>query len=1543
MRTPTKILATGLFASMLLPAAASAFSFDPAASIGALAGSLFSRLGFHEPAAKGKVFGNNLYQSGGAGGQVVSNVNLFTGQPSYSVPIYTLSARGEVAFPITLNFSGPTVPTVTSNNDKAPSGWIGSGWSLNVPFVAIDHRGTFAYTDDVVLCNLGSYGGGQILREPETGRYFVSTNPAIKVSLDTVSNSSSDLYRQIEAWRFELPGGIKLVFGDTLGSEKGVVSNSERVMQYNKGLITASPYSATKPFIYRWDLRRLEGPSGKSRIDFEYEKIQESLWGGRSYTRESYIKKAAWLDEYGNEIQSVRFGLDDLETLEYQGFFPNQAKTSQPLFETKRLLDVKVYSENRQQTKYVLQEDVRTYAYGRKRRLGGIDIYHGETEKQGPGWTFNYYSMQDNLLNYVKLPSLEEHGFEYALHFLDGTDGGQEPGGGTIFRSKTGATVVPPADGTGWAISTNCDGRFCFQTVYRSVAPETTWVKVLHNTGNYFRSTPVFEETYASQVSIIPQGDYFLAVKSTANGTVDMWEWDGKAFKQADNDIAGMGPSDPMRSDFGGEISVYPMGTYFLVYKKNATRKIWVYMKDPLDGRWENKTYGDTTSYPTGACEIHNPKFARDAAGALVTSRPAGTECFTWSGGLMVAAGPRMFIVNDTTNRTLYAYALNSKGTRFEFVSPEIEFFSSGVQTTYPSGGQSPAKWVQSIRSIQMSGEYIAIKDYRLDGAVPKSRYQFLFYDGTAFKRIGQLPEEVDYQFYKPSNGSKSARNLYLMPDYFVHMNIDSTSPTVSRRIEYWRRVQDNDSIFFQNITKLGAINPRHDTITDVRIMVSPRFISVEMYGDSALINGATPIGLPGRVAATGSLASWLYRVNRAGTIDTVDTAAYTYHWPSTGCYNKIFDMEFGSDDVMIGYAFLDSDNGCVFNGGNVYMEKISVKLNNDSDSFFQTTLEQPDVGSSTFAHSLWSTGRIGQAMYLKNSSPRLFATKNFYFNGQSFENDFNPPYVVSGFTRKAAPGMTGPNATEKVEFAYGKSGFITEFNHNALTPQFEYVKVTRKGMRGGREYTFYVDYPGHMLAGDSVSLLGRVRTVTTLDSAGDTLSLGNTQYLPPYTRGYTAGVRNSVTHPWPRGVTMNRAGSTASVQKSKNRSRRTASVRYHAYNDTLESPLFTVTDQGNKILVSQSILDAGGTKLKKALTYEYPDSTAFNESWFASRTASTLPIDASKGMRAVGYSEVTYDAAFTDQVDQTIGWRNAGGTWTDEQLKNGPIPTFDPASDTFVASEVTQRDALGLPREILTENDGGQRVYTSIFYEGRAALPVGAVENARQDNAAILTAENGSVPQLLGTYGKLDREGIWSPPGVTYDSLQVHTGRYSFKVVDHFGPSGNLYLKDVTGEGLGFVASAWIYGDTDDAPIFSVSRRHANNNEQNEVRGAPVDGSYVRGKWQRWEARLSHADLTANGMFADGSGDYLRFFFGNGSTGSNSSRVMYVDDIVLRPDNSTFSLTAYNERGQVTHTTSPDHRTTTTEYGQAGQPIGTRDERGRVFGQGGFNKVGEN
>lgn len=172
-----------------------------------------------------------------ASGEVVSNVNIFNGQPYYSIPLTSINARGILSWSLSLNYYGGIQPILQSSNESAPSGAYGLGWNLSTPYVAINHQGTVTTTDDFIYCDLGPYGGGQILQN-DAGDYYVSTNPYIKV-LSTVSG------KQFLKWKFIMPDGTVLFFGES--------SNARRTQLSRGNVVAAFPADTTGlvPFVYR--------------------------------------------------------------------------------------------------------------------------------------------------------------------------------------------------------------------------------------------------------------------------------------------------------------------------------------------------------------------------------------------------------------------------------------------------------------------------------------------------------------------------------------------------------------------------------------------------------------------------------------------------------------------------------------------------------------------------------------------------------------------------------------------------------------------------------------------------------------------------------------------------------------------------------------------------------------------------------------------------------------------------------------------------------------------------------------------------------------------------------------------------------------------------------------------------------------------------------------------------------------------------------------------------------------------------------------------
>jgi hypothetical protein len=323
--------------------------------------------------------------------------------------------------------------------------------------------------------------------------------------------------------------------------------------------------------------------------------------------------------------------------------------------------------------------------------------------------------------------------------------------------------------------------------------------------------------------------------------------------------------------------------------------------------------------------------------------------------------------------------------------------------------------------------------------------------------------------------------------------------------------------------------------------------------------------------------------------------------------------------------------------------------------------------------------------------------------------------------------------------------------------------------------------------------------------------------------------------------------------------------------------------------------------------------------------------------LKAIASVKNEYEAAAPFILRTDSLWRDADESLSDADLRAGKEPVLDLREGWVPKDQTSRRNAEFQPLEMKAFRGAAAPVYTSVFYEGRRAEPAGKVFNSRLANCAVLLGENGDVPGLP----TLDWEGRWEKPGTAFSAEQAHTGNYSLKVTDDYGPTVNLFLDGARQEGWGFLASAWIFAGPGVNPVFRVERRTAAGILVDAFDGSPVGGPKADRRWQRWEVRLTAAQLAAGGLF-DGNADFLRIWAGTGAPAGDPARILYVDDIVLRPDRSDFALSTYNFQGKPTTKTDSHHLVNTFEYDFRGIVTATRDNRQRLLGQSARHELGE-
>jgi hypothetical protein len=205
------------------------------------------------------------------------------------------------------------------------------------------------------------------------------------------------------------------------------------------------------------------------------------------------------------------------------------------------------------------------------------------------------------------------------------------------------------------------------------------------------------------------------------------------------------------------------------------------------------------------------------------------------------------------------------------------------------------------------------------------------------------------------------------------------------------------------------------------------------------------------------------------------------------------------------------------------------------------------------------------------------------------------------------------------------------------------------------------------------------------------------------------------------------------------------------------------------------------------------------------------------------------------------------------------------------------------------------------------------------------------------------DFEGRWS--GVWdsgFSTKQAHTGDYSIKVVDNLGPAIKLALQDVRLDGYGYEVSSWVYAESGATPVMAIIRKNQAGSLLDTIFGNVLGGIIKRRQWQRWEAKLTNAQLISGGLF-NGNADTLLIRIGTGPVAGQASRIVYVDDIVCRPNNTAFSLTAYDYRGYPSSFIDTHYLPRYFEQDFMGRALVTREERFRTYGQAAEHRLGEN
>jgi hypothetical protein len=1406
-------------------------------------------------------------------GEVISNVNVFNGQAIYQLPLMGINARNVLSWDLSLSYNSGVRPTLRSSNHRSSTGVVGLGWSFTTPFVAVSHMGTVSTLDDVIYCNLGPYGGGQILQNSE-GTFFVSTNPYIRVFANSENQTGKS--SKISSWTFVMPDGNKMFFGEN--------ENSQRTQKSLGNVIAAHPLTTCTfgaDFVYKYDISRFTNFDESTEINFEYSQLREPLNNGKSYVRESDVSAIFWKSN-GITIDSLAVIYEDKYPFEYTAYGELESKDDQRLYENRFLSRVESYVRGKktQQISFVYQYgasevDVEKY----HRLLTRVDDYIvGGEEKHV---SFNY---GNNLLTEVTLPNKVTEHFQYdSLDMSQYTDAISQRVSGIMQNSQGQEIVVPKDKQADFENAATCMEEFCYAELSEKKADDKYdfHVQVYHNRGNYFDLKNNYSVSDWKKPFARYSSNYFV-IADKGGRQIDFYEWDGFKFVKKNASIGGF-LDDPTKLT-GTIEEVVLQNDYALIVEKdksNDNRYIHIVTKKQDTGDWgllpTDKTCGFANVADYGE-DIRNKN---------------SDNCLEWNNEIFVQASPHLFVVGVKKKDVFNVFSFD--GNSFsEMAGKNPNFFPNlGIQKPNGTNAIYSTNFQKTLQSVNLTGNILALtlnKD--------KKEYAIiLFFDGTRFLEMMNESWDVD----------KSRGNHFLIGGNYALLISNSRS-----NVSLWRKKMGatGDWVIFDKETdNLFPFDGKNNYVTSS--LAEDAFYLEEKVGSA-----------PGRTVITENhYHTLLMKVPRVPTAPIENVPLDP----------TVVDLTFSPSDPIVLYwtaKYTDDNSLCVTNQpSRVCTRNIhSIHRAYSGNGFFLPKgideLSIAGVAASWTgdkAHTTPANRLVIMTVLDKNTERNLIR-----FGQYSGENFLNPGLVPVVSKHWIDDALNGATPVLYTYYAYGNgadafSGLV-EYNTHTQTPQFKNPRITIKTADGTvvseTAYEFVMDlnslknkYNGYL-----INLQGSIVEKTDYDAQGD---LRSSVY-------YNYKINDGGDLKWPNGLVVNLLDATSSYMTDFY-GNQIKSVNRNVLLDSLSGQyLGTISEAGDKYLFSQKVLHSQIIP-QNGIAYEYRvPANVYSYVPFKQDPqnlyGSSPNMDVSLFPDSVAsVSKAKYSKTKPMMPIASYSWQPA--------RKNGK---YDPYDGFVLMDTVISMNNYGQVVESQERSVNGM-ISNCIVYEGLRSLPTVAFSNAACTDVAATTAEHGAL-------------NGWEMAQTVLDSEQVYDGLYSFKVVDGYGPTRNIELKELKRFKYNFVISAFAYS-TGAKPMLIAEFRKADKSILKSFASfAPIYEPFAPNKWQRYELEIPYDSLVADGMFSNLSeDDHLRIWIGTGTPVNDPSRIIYVDDFVAYPTSSTFAIKSYNEMGATISGLGMTFQKKEMVFDKNHRTRGIRDSKGRIFTDDAMHNLNEN
>ena len=1213
-------------------------------------------------------------------GAVVSNVNVFNGKPYYQVPLMTLNARNVLSWDLSLTYDGSVVgPTLLSSNLKATAGLYSLGWSMSSPYVAVGHMGTVTTMDDVIYCDLGPYGGGQIVQNFE-GKFYLSTNPYVKINavLDSSRLLIGDV--RIVSWQFTMPDGNRMFFGES--------DNSRRTQRSRGNVIAAHPSTASQgeDYIYKYDLSRFTNLDESTAIRFEYSQVREPLTSTVSYVRESALSAVYWQNA-GKTIDSIALTYGNLESSEYTAYGTLESRDAQRLYETRYLSGIK----------YFMQGDCMelvSFDYGwflsnvddfkYLRELVGIrdSMVQGEMRK----WTFSY-DEGAKMLSYIILPDRSTEHFAYDKIYVGDSVSVRSPGIPDTMRRVSGAVVNTPHDKTGeYRNSAECSEEFCFALLStdRKSENESLFVQIYRNEGNYF-SRPWNYEVTGRKNPVFLFGSNYFVLTATESRLFDFYEWNGFDFVKRDTDIGGFVNDSALLS--GTIEAVYLQQNYSLILENsNNKRYIHVIVKDQVSGKWKLLDSGK------------NCGFANIGEYGESIRDKNSDHCLEWNDAVFVKTSPNLFVVGMPATDVINIFGFNGSSfwelSQNQNVLPDLGIqMNSGSSNVYTMNFQIK----NVLRDAVVSGNYLIIP-FKFNG---KEQVAILYFDGFVF-----LPMAMDSWDYPKDNGPMG---FFVQDSYIL-----GVSKSISN-VVLWRKKMTASGLVFEKVD--ASVFPFDGENHDIDVSgTGDAFYLEEMLKDS-----------PRRVV----LADGSKYYNRMMLVPSDPSMSLIDYTHEIGQYTV--GLIFSTSDPVVFYETNEKPGGgfCEENKtcSRVFYSrprKYSSAALLSADTIHEASLNIGnrwfgDVYKVSYPNRLMMSSVIDSDAESNLIGFGQYSGKNFMFPDTS--------YVASTQWKHHGLDLTTPFPF--TNFIYNPDSSVIEYNVHTQQLQFGnplvQIKSTNNALLTSSRYNFIMDLPDSSLVGYARNLIGSVQSLQNYDSSGTVRSSNRFVY----------DIDSGKTMKWPDGLIVNRLDSTISASTDFYGN----TVRSFAKNVLLDSLSGqfrgTVKRNGNKYLFSQQVFQTiDVTQGNETYSFRNPVGV-YN---YVAFDYDPVPIIMAANPDDVIFPDSVASASrtvyFADKPHQPL----ASYSWQPTvRIGMG----YDPNLGYVLSDSVVSINAYGQVTEKQTRSVSGMRS-DCVVYEGLRSLPTAMFKGAACSDVAASTAEHGDLNDWVMAQTVLDSSQVY-------------------------------------------------------------------------------------------------------------------------------------------------------------------------------------------------------